>query len=233
MDLTERVAIVTGASSGIGEATARALAREGCAVALVARREQRLEGIANDIENGETLVVPTDVTDEDAVVAMVEETREELGTIDILVNNAGISGNGPVAGADMAEFRRTVQVNLLGVMNTTHAVLPEMLEPGRGDIVTISSLSARYPLDGGSAYTASKFGVNGFCRSLRKEMSDEDVRVTIVMPGPVVTELNDWEHWDGRALDPDDVAETIVFAVSRPDHVELPDITVNTTDKLA
>ena len=85
-----------------------------------------------------------------------------------------------------------------------------------GDVITVSSLSARYPKEGGSSYTASKFGVNGFMRSLRKELSDETVRVTVVMPGPVVTELNDWEHWDGRAMDPQDVAETVVFAVSRP-----------------
>jgi NADP-dependent 3-hydroxy acid dehydrogenase YdfG len=232
MDLTDRVAIVTGASSGIGEATAKTLAREGCAVALVARREDRLERIASEIENGRTLVVPTDVADENEVTAMVEETREVFGSIDILVNNAGIARGGPVAEADRTDFRRTVRVNLHGVMNTTHAVLPDILDAGGGDIVTVSSLSARYPQEGGSAYTASKFGVNGFCRSLRKEMADEQVRVTIVMPGATVTELNDWEHWEGRAMDPADVAETIVFAVSRPAHVEIPDITVNTTDKI-
>ena len=232
MDLTERVAVVTGASSGIGEATARALTREGCAVALVARREDRLERIANEIEHGRTLVVPTDVTDEDEVMAMIEKTRENFGSIDILVNNAGVLRSDPVADADRADFRKQIEVNLLGVMNTTHAALPAMLASDGGTIVTVSSMNARYPAEGGSAYTASKFGVNGFCRSLRKEMSDEDIRVTIVMPGPVVSEMRDWEEWDGRALDPADVAEAIVFAVSRPDHVEIPDVTVNTTDKL-
>lgn len=232
MDLIDRVAVVTGASSGIGEATARALAREGCRVALVARREDRLERIATEIENGRTLVVPTDVTDEDEVTAMVEEIREVFGSIDILVNNAGVLRGDPVADADRSDFRRQVQVNLLGVMNTTHAALPAMLASDGGDVVAVSSMNVRYPAEGGSAYTATKFGVNGFCRSLRKEMADEDVRVTIVMPGPVVTEMRDWEEWDGRALEPADVAETIAFAVSRPDHVELPEITVNTTDKL-
>ena len=229
MDLTGSVAVVTGASSGIGEATARALGREGCAVALVARREDRLEEIAEEID-ATTLVVPTDVTDEDAVRAMVETVREELGGIDILVNNAGVARGGPVAEADLAELRQNVRVNLEGVMNVTHAALPDLLETG-GDVVTVSSLSARFPQEGGSGYTASKFGVNGFCRSLRKEMADEPVRVTVVMPGPVITELNDWEHWDGRAMDPADVAETIVFAVSRPEHVELTEVSVNTTEK--
>jgi hypothetical protein len=231
MDLTDTVAVVTGASSGIGEATARALGREGCAVALVARREDRLEDIAEEID-ATTLVVPTDVTDEDAVRAMVETVREELGGIDILVNNAGVARGGPVAEADLAELRQNVRVNLEGVMNVTHAALPGMLETGGGDVVTVSSLSARFPQEGGSGYTASKFGVNGFCRSLRKEMADEPVRVTVVMPGPVITELNDWEHWDGRAMDPADVAETIAFAVSRPEHVELTEISVNSTEKL-
>ncbi|WP_436923444.1 SDR family oxidoreductase [Halosimplex amylolyticum] len=230
MDLSGKVAVVTGASSGIGEATARALAREGCAVALVARREERLEEIAAEIES-KTLVAPTDVADDAAVAATVETIREELGGIDVLVNNAGVARGGPVESADLSALRRNVRVNLEGVMNVTHAALPDVLESG-GDVVTVSSLSARFPQEGGSGYTASKFGVNGFCRSLRKELSDEPVRVTIVMPGPVVTELNDWEHWDGRAMDPADVAETIVFALSRPDHVELTDIGVNTTEKL-
>lgn len=232
MELTGRVAIVTGASSGIGEATAKALAHEGCAVALVARREDRLERIANGIENGRTLVVPTDVTDEDEVTAMVEETRDVFGSIDILVNNAGVLRSDLVVDASRADFRNQIQVNLLGVMNTTHVALPAMLASDGGDIVTVSSMNARYPPPGGSAYAASKCGVNGFCKSLRKEMSKEEVRVTTVMPGRVVTGMRNWEEWDGRALDPADVAETIVFAVSRPSHMEIPNITVNTTDKI-
>ena len=232
MDLSGKVAVVTGASSGIGEATARTLAREGCAVALAARREDRLNAIADEIGAEKSLVVPTDVADEDYAAALIETTRERLGSVDVLVNNAGVARGDPVADADLSDLRRNVRVNLEGVMNVTHAALPAMLDSGGGDIVTVSSMSARFPQEGGSGYTASKFGVNGFCRSLRKELSDEQVRVTIVMPGPVVTELNDWEHWDGRALDPADVASSIEFVVSRPAHVEIPDITVNSTDKL-
>lgn len=232
MDLTDGVAVVTGASSGVGEATAKALGREGCAVVLAARREGRLKDVADRIENGETLVVPTDVSKEDDVVTMVDEARAEFGRLDVLVNNAGVLRGDRVVDADRDDFRTQIEVNLLGVMNTTHAALPVMLESSGGDIVTVSSMNANKPAAGGSGYSASKSGVNGFCGSLRKEMADEDVRVTVVMPGPVETEMNDWSDWEGRALKPEDVAETIVFTVSQPDHVELPEITVNTTDKL-
>jgi NADP-dependent 3-hydroxy acid dehydrogenase YdfG len=232
MDLSETVAVVTGAASGIGEATARALADEGCAVALAARREDRLDAIADEIGSERTLVVPTDVADEDDVAAMVETTRSRLGQIDVLVNSAGVLRSAPVADADRADLRRQIQVNLLGAMNATHAALPGMLASDGGHVVVVSSMNARRPAEGASAYTASKFGVNGFSRSLRKEMADEDVRVTIVMPGPVETEMASWRDWDGRALDPADVASTIEFVLSRPDHLEIPEITVNTTDKL-
>jgi len=234
MDLSDGTAVVTGASSGIGEATARELAAEGCAVALAARREDRLDAVAADIEaaGGEALVVPTDVSDADDAEALVEAAADEFGGIDVLVNNAGVARGAPVADADLDDLKANVRVNLEGVMNVTHAALPSLLDSGGGDVVTVSSLSARYPQEGGSGYTASKFGVNGFCRSLRKELSEEPVRVSIVMPGPVETELNDWAHWDGRAMATGDVAETVAFLVSRPDHVEIPSVGVNTTDKL-
>lgn len=231
MGQDDTVAVVTGASSGIGEATSKALADTGCSVVLVARRKDRLEAIAERLDTT-TLVVPTDVTDENAVESMVETVREELGSIDVLVNNAGVAPEGKVGEADLTQLHKPVRVNLEGVMTVTHAALPLMHDSGGGDIVTVSSLNARYPAEGASGYTASKFGVNGFCRSLRKEMADEPIRVMIVMPGPVITEINDWEHWNGRALDPVDVADTIMFAISRPDHVELTEVIVNTTDKM-
>jgi NADP-dependent 3-hydroxy acid dehydrogenase YdfG len=231
MNLAERCAVVTGASSGIGAATAKSLAREGCSVALVARRAERLESLADEIDS-ETLVVPTDVTDEDEVTAMAEEVSSFFDSIDLLVNNAGVARGGPVAETELTELRKSIRVNLEGVMNVTHALLPSILESELGDLITVSSLSARYPQEGGSTYTASKFGVNGFMRSLRKELSDEPVRVSILMPGPVITELNDWEHWEGRAMDPEDVAETITFVASRPPHMEVGRISVNSTDKI-
>ncbi|WP_137283290.1 SDR family oxidoreductase [Halorussus salinisoli] len=143
MNVTDRVAVVTGVTSGVGEATAKALRREGCAVVLVARREDRLERIANEIDDGETLVVPTDVTDEDEVTATVEETMEEFGRIDILVHNAGVLRPDPVTDADRADFRKQDQVNLRGVTNTTHAALPAVLASDGGDVVAVSSMNAR------------------------------------------------------------------------------------------
>jgi NADP-dependent 3-hydroxy acid dehydrogenase YdfG len=230
MSLAGRTAVVTGASSGIGEATAQALADAGCSVVLVARRKKRMDSIAGEID-GETLVFPADVTDKDAVAEMVDQVLSAFDSVDVLVNNAGVASGGPVVETELNELRPSIRVNLEGVMNVTHALLPGILDSNLGDVITVSSLSARYPQEGGSSYTASKFGVNGFMRSLRKEMSEEDVRITIVMPGPVITELNDWEHWDGQAMEPRDVAETIVFAASRPPRVELKEISVDSTDK--
>lgn len=227
---TDRVALVTGASSGIGEATVRTLAREGYAVALAARREHRLTEIAREIDDERTLVVPTDITDESDVDAMVEETRKTLGEIDLLVNNAGVIRPGGLRDADMADLRNVTEVNLLGTMNTTWAALPSLLASGGGDVVTVASIHARYPTNRASGYTATKFGVTGFCRSLRKEVAKDGVRVTILMPGAVVTEMSDWENWDGHALDPADVADTIAYVVSRPDHVSIPELTITPTD---
>lgn len=196
---------------------------------LAARREERLETIAEDLD-GDTLVVPTDVSDPDDAESLVEQAIAAFDTVDILVNNAGIARGGPVGEGHLEELRETVRVNLEGVMNVTEAALPAVKDAA-GDIVTISSLSARYPQAGGSGYTASKFGVNGFCRSLRKELGDDDVRVTTLMPGAVSTELNDWEHWDGRAMEPADIADLVVVALDLPAHVELTEVSVDTTDK--
>lgn len=230
--MTEQVALVTGASSGIGEATARALADDGVQVALTARREGELERIVEEISSngGEAIAVPADVRDDAQVEAMVETTRDAFGEIDILVNNAGTGVEKTFVGAEMEDLRRVVETNLLGAMSVTHAVLPGMLDAGGGQIVVVSSMNARHPASVASGYTATKFGINGFCRALRKELADEDVQVTILMPGAVSTELKDWEEWDGRALDPSDVAEGVLFAVSRPEHVWVPELTINTKD---
>ena len=230
MELDERVAIVTGASSGVGEATARTLAQRGCSVVLAARRENRLRSIVQDIGDDIARAVPTDVTSEDEVDSLIDRTVEVFGQLDILVNNAGVLMPDPLAHADRAELRRQVEVNLLGVISVTHAALPELLDSGGGDVVAVSSMNARYPAESGSAYTSAKFGVNGFCGALRKEVAEEGIRVTTVMPGPVKTEMRDWEEWDGRALDPGDVAEAIVFAVTRPSHVTVPELPVSATD---
>lgn len=235
MDLTNKVALVTGASSGIGEATAQTLGREGCNVALAARRENRLEAVADEIGNDRAIAVQADVTDEDDISEMVERTKNVFGSIDILVNNAGVGPMDLVVEADRSDFRQVVEVNLLGVMNVTHAVLPEMLDSGGGDIVAVSSIAAINPTKGLSAYTATKSGVNGFCRALRKEVAGDGIRVMVVMPGAIDTEMIDVEDFlrilnpedlAENVLNPTDVAETIAFAVSRPNHVSMTEYTV-------
>jgi NADP-dependent 3-hydroxy acid dehydrogenase YdfG len=227
MDLIGQVALVTGASSGIGEATAKALADEGVRMGLAARREERLEEVANHIRNigGEAIALPTDIRDEEQVAAMVEETESAFGSLDILVNNAGVARRGLFASTDREDVRQQVEVNLLGTLNVTHEVLPAMIESGGGDIVVVSSVNAKEPAEGASTYSGTKSGINGFCDALRKEVADEGVRVTVVMPGAVDTEavgLGDVED----VLDPADVADTITFAVSRPDNVLMAEFTV-------
>lgn len=226
MDPAEQVALVTGASSGIGEATAHALAREGYTVVLAARREDRLEAVVDEIGDEKALAVPTDVTDEDDITALVERTLDAFERIDVLVNNAGVIRRGPVASADRSDVRQQVEVNLLGLMNVTQAVLPHMLASGGGDIVAISSANAKYPAKGSGAYTATKTGVNGFCEALREEVADEGVRVTVVMPGVVDTEMQNTEAFEREVLSPADVADTVAFALSRPDNALLAELLV-------
>lgn len=225
MDLTNRVAVVTGASSGIGEATARALANEECNVALAARREERLEAIAEGIGTERALPVPTDVTDEDDITELVERTRSTFGSIDILVNNAGVVRFGPFSSTDRNDVHEQVEVNLLGTLNVTHEVLPGMIESGGGDIVVVSSANARKPAAGASTYSGTKSGVNNFCEALREEVADDGVRVTVVMPGVVDTDMQPAE-FEREVLSPADVADTITFAVSRPDNVLMAEFTV-------
>ena len=163
-DLSGRVAVVTGASSGIGEATAGALAAAGAAVALAGRREDRLEALAGRIEadGGRALAVATDVSNEDQAGQLIHRANRELGGLDILVNNAGVMLLGSVVGADTAQWRRMIDVNLLGLLYCTHAALPLMTEGGGGDIVNISSVAGRRATLGSAVYNLTKFGVNGF-----------------------------------------------------------------------
>lgn len=229
MDLASRTAIVTGASSGIGAATARALAAEGSAVALAARREDRLEELDEQID-GQTLGVPTDVTDEDDVQALVDETRAALGRPDTLVHCAGVLHPEPVTEATEEAVGEQLDVNLEGTMRLTRLAIEDIIETS-GDVVVISSLNARYPAPGASAYTASKFGVNGFARSLRREVGEEGVRVTLVMPGAVRTEMREWDDDGGRPLDPGNVADAVRYALASPDHVALNRLEVAAADR--
>jgi NADP-dependent 3-hydroxy acid dehydrogenase YdfG len=242
-DLEGEVAIVTGASSGIGAATARALADEGMAVALAARREERLTDLAAEIDDGpgRALVVPTDVTDRDAVDALVERTVDEFGDLDILVNNAGVMLLQRVADADPDDWRTMMEVNLLGLMNASKAALPHLR--GGGDLVQVSSVAGRETSQTAAGYNATKWGVNGFTDALRKEETENGVRTTIVEPGAVETELQDHipdeevkqriEGWveSMAALQPEDIAGAVLYAVGQPRHVSINELLVRPTDQ--
>jgi hypothetical protein len=234
MDLDDSVAVVTGASSGIGRATAVALAREGATVVLAARREARLRAVADEVAStpGAAVVVPTDVTDDAAVESLVETTIERFGAPDVLVNAAGVVRRADVVDADPADWRRELAVNLLGAMNVTRLVVREMLDAGSGHVVNVSSVNAAEPAPGGSGYVASKFGLNGFSGSLRQELAGTALRVTVIEPGVVDTAMQpDALREAMRLLDPADVAAAVVYAVSQPDHVTVGSLRIRPTDE--
>ena len=189
--MSDRVAVVTGASSGIGAATAKLLASNGYAVALAARREERINELCDEISSGggKALAVPTDVADEASARSLIETTKKELGSVDVLLNNAGVMLLGPILDADVEHWQRMVNVNVLGLMYCTHAALPIMKEQGGGHIVNVSSVAGRVARMGSGVYNATKWGVGAFSESLRQEALNYNVRVTIIEPGYVDTEL--------------------------------------------
>jgi clavulanate-9-aldehyde reducatase len=242
--LEGKVAVVTGASSGIGEATALALSREGAAVALGARRVDRLESLRDRIESdgGRAAAIEVDVSDEGNARAFVEEAREQLGGLDILINNAGVMLLGAVTGADTAEWKRMVDVNVLGLLYCTHAALPKMAEQGSGHIVNISSVAGRTANLGSAVYNLTKWGVGGFSEGLRQEVLHAGIRVTIVEPGFVETELQGhnenpmvqdqikkMREQIGDLLQAEDIADAIRYAVTRPPHVGINEVLIRPT----
>jgi clavulanate-9-aldehyde reducatase len=239
--LEGRVAAVTGASSGIGAATALALSRAGAAVAIGARRADRLGELCERLE-GRCLARQVDVADEEQAHSFIRTAYDELGGLHILVNNAGVMLLAPVSGADTSEWRRMIEVNLLGLLYCTHAALPLLERGGGGDIVNISSVAGRIAGAGGAVYNMTKFGVHGFSEALRQEALHANVRVTIVAPGHVDTELQGHNlnpvvlaglqrarEEIGEVLTPDDIAAEIVHAVTRPRHVNLNEVLVRPT----
>jgi clavulanate-9-aldehyde reducatase len=239
--LEGRVAAVTGASSGIGAATALALSRAGAAVAIGARRAERLQALAEQLE-APALVREVDIAAEEEARSFIQTAHEELGGLHILVNNAGVMLLGPVSGADTEEWRRMIDVNLLGLLYCTHAALPLMERGGGGHIVNLSSTAGRSATAGGAVYNMTKFGVHGFSEALRQEALHANVRVTVIAPGHVDTELQGHNvnpvvraglqrtrEEIGEVLSADDIAQEIVHAVSRPAHVAINEILVRPT----
>jgi NADP-dependent 3-hydroxy acid dehydrogenase YdfG len=238
IDTTQgRVAVITGASSGIGEATARALVAHGYRVALLARRADRLKALAEQLGDG-AIAIQADVTDRDRLVAAAQRVRDELGGADVLVNNAGVMLLGPFASEQREEQRRMVEVNLLGAMTATEVFL-DQLRDGGGDLVNISSVAGRTARPGNAAYAATKWGMNGWSEALRQELQP-DIRVIVIEPGAVATELpahithaetkqGTEQLYEQMAISADDIAQIVAFAVTRPRSVSLNEILVRPT----
>ncbi len=241
----DRVAVVTGASSGIGEAIARALAGDGVKVALGARRRQRLQAVQSEIERaqGEAMAVTCDVTRRSDCNNLVRAAVDRWGRVDILINNAGIMPLSFVKSLKIEEWERMVDVNLKGVLFCTAAVLPFMLDQGGGHIVNLSSIAGRRVFPAGSVYCATKFALNAFSDALRLELSARQrIRVTSVQPGIVATELTETITDDGlggfleyaRSIEPlqaEDIAAAIRYAVHAPAHVNVNEIVVRPTQQ--
>jgi NADP-dependent 3-hydroxy acid dehydrogenase YdfG len=248
--LAGTVALVTGASSGIGEAAARSLAVEGASVAVVARRRDRLEALADSIgDPARVEVIEADVTDETQARAMVDRAVARFGRLDTLVNNAGLMLLGPIVDAPVEEWRRMVELNLLGLLYGTHAALPHLISAAEGgprqvaDVVNVSSVAGRFARTGNGVYSATKFAVVAFGESLRQEVAALHVRVTAVEPGATTTELashNRPEILEGirdtfggvEMLSSEDVADAIVYAVTRPSHVALNEFLIRPTEQV-
>ncbi len=232
-DLTGKVAVITGASSGIGEATARLLAKEGVSVVLVARRKDRIDALAAEL--GESaLAIATDVADLVAVQAMIAQVEARFGGIDLLFNNAGMGINGPFAATDPADWKTQIDANLYGVLNCTHAALPLMQGRAGAMISIVSSVGGRYGIAGWSVYNATKFAVVGFADALRKEIGEQGIRVSLIEPGSVWTE---WGHNVPEetmrqrresldALQAEDIAQALVYAFAQPPRVLVEEILV-------
>lgn len=243
--LDGKVAIITGASSGIGEATALALAAEGATVVLAARRGDRLNTLAEKIatSGGKARPIITDVTDEVQVQNLVQKTKTEFGQIDILINNAGIAAVGAIDGGNTSDWKDMINLNLLGLLYVTHAVLPILKAQGAGHIVNISSVAGRTARVGIGVYNATKWGVNGFSESLRQEVCKQNIRVTVVEPGLVNTEIDDRisdpiakqnSQERRRSITPlesEDIAAAILYAVTQPPRVNVNEILIRPTQQ--
>ncbi len=246
--LTSTVALVTGASSGIGAATAAALAAQGAAVALAARRRDRLDALADDIraQGGAALVLEADITDERQAKDAVERTVAELGRLDTLVNNAGVMLLGPAVSAPMSEWQRMIELNVLGLLYCSHAAMPHLIRAAQdgprqvADMVNISSVAGRVARNGSGVYNLTKHGVGAFSESLRQELTQRYVRVSLVEPGATATELADHNRPEvleslrsqfGQRMQAEDIADAITYIVTRQRHVAINEMLIRPTEQ--
>ena len=244
------VALVTGASSGIGEATARALAAHGAAVAIAARRVERLDALAGAIEGdgGRALPIELDATDQEQAIAAVDRAVVDLGRLDIVINNAGVMLLGPVVDAPTEEWDRMVAINVNGLLYVAHAALPHLLAAaedgprGVADLVNISSVAGRRATTGSGVYNATKFAVNAFTEALRQEVTERHVRVSVVEPGAVATELSSHNrpeirdaikrNFDLERLEAGDIADAIAYIVTRRRAVAVNELLIRPTEQV-
>ncbi|MCU1356728.1 MAG: Short-chain alcohol dehydrogenase [Acidimicrobiales bacterium] len=244
------VALITGASSGIGEATARALAAEGATVVAAARRKDRLDALVADIadQGGTAHALEVDVTDQPAAAAAVDGVAAEHGRLDIVVNNAGVMLNGPIEGAPLDEWERMVDLNIKGLLYVAHAAVPHLLRAAEGeprgvaDLVNISSVAGRVARLGSGVYNLTKHGVGAFSESLRQEITERHVRVALIEPGAVATELASHQRAEIQAafrkrfadreiMQATDIAETIAFVVTRPRRMAVNEVLIRPTEQ--
>ena len=242
------VALVTGASSGIGAATAAALAARGAGVALAARRRDRLEELAASINDrgGTALVLECDITDQQQAARAVERTAAELGRLDTLINNAGVMLLGPVVGAPLDEWQQMVELNVLGLLYCAHAALPHLLSAAESgprqvaDMVNISSVAGRAARNGNGVYSLTKHGVGAFSEALRQEVAKRYLRVSLVEPGATATELASHNRPEvlesirsqfGQTMDATDIADAITYIVTRPRHVAVSEVLIRPTEQ--
>jgi NADP-dependent 3-hydroxy acid dehydrogenase YdfG len=246
--LAGTVALVTGASSGIGAATARQLAAHGAAVALAARRKDRLEALAGEIGDagGTALVIECDVTREDEASGAVERTVSELGRLDTLVNNAGVMLLGPGLGAPLSEWQRMIELNVLGLLYCAHAATPHLVSAAAdgprqvADMVNISSVAGRVARNGNGVYSLTKHGVAAFSESLRQELAQRYVRISLVEPGATANELASHNRAEvlesirsqfGQTMAAEDIADAITYIVTRPRTVAINEILIRPTEQ--
>jgi NADP-dependent 3-hydroxy acid dehydrogenase YdfG len=246
--LDRTVALVTGASSGIGAATATALAARGAAVALAARRRDRLDMLAAQIrdQGGTALVLESDITNEPQATEAVERTVAELGRLDTLINNAGVMLLGPAVDAPLSEWQRMVEINVLGLLYCAHAALPHLISAAKdsprevADMVNISSVAGRVARNGSGVYNLTKHGVGAFSESLRQELTKRYVRVSLVEPGATATELAEHNRLEvleglrgqfGQRMQAEDIADAIAYIVTRPRHVAVNEMLIRPTEQ--